>query len=142
MNSVLFEHLQPYLDIAVSILGTKDVAAIEKLKFFLVALPNQRQIEQILASAVLHTAEHEQSIFYWVVENREVLAPELELSFFLKRRILSRLRDRGWVRHRDFEIDIESRSLTLQRTYSELIDCFSQGEWLLIQSIFEVEIIS
>ncbi len=103
------------------------------------ALPNQKQIEQILASAVLYAAEHEQPIFDWIVENRDVLAPELELCSFLKRRIFSRLGDRGWVKHRDFEIDIESRSLTIQRTYGELIDCFSREEWLLIQSIFKVE---
>lgn len=135
---MLPEDSQPYLDVAIDVIGTQNVSAVRKLKAFLVALPTPKQIEQVLAAAILHFAEHDRAVFEWVVEHQAVLAPELDLLSFVKKQVLTRLSDRGWVRHRDFELDIQTRSLTNHRTNDELADYFSQPEWQLIEAVLAI----
>lgn len=136
---MISENLQPYLDIAIDILETKDISAIKKLKSFLTVLPVPRQIELILATAILHAAEYEPTVLAWAVENQAAFAPELELFSFTKKQVLARLNDRGWIYHRDFELNDRSRVILNRRPGTELHDCFSHGEWRLIESIFKVD---
>ena len=126
---------QLHLEIAIDVLGKQNVAAIRPLKEFLCSIPSPKQIEQVLATAVLHFAADNQAVFAWIITNQNLLAPEIDLLAFTKGLITSRLRNRGWTQGQDFQLEQNSVLFMNQALVNTLTDCFSQSERILVSAV-------
>lgn len=133
------QDLQPYLEIAISVLARQDISAVAKLKDFLMSLPSPKHIEQVLGFTVLHFAENEPLVFDWVLQNQSALAPELDLSAFARKLTEGRLCDRGWVPGKDFDVSSVPAVFAHEPSTTVLRSHFSDGERLLIQSMLQID---
>ena len=129
---------QLYLEVVIDVLEKQDITAISQLKDFLCSIPSPKHIEQLLATAVLHFAKNNQPIFAWIMANQDALAPELDLLTFTKRLTTSRLGERGWIPGRDFQFEGNETLLIQAGSRVNLMDCFHQGELLLIRTAFDI----
>ena len=130
--------LQPFLDVAISVLEAKDAIAITQLKDFLTASPGPAYIEQSLGLAIVHFAEKDPSTFNWILSNQEKLSPELELRSFTKKMISQRLASHQWTEGKDFIIEPDKILITSQKSAAALFACFSEGEMSLIKVFFQI----
>ncbi|MBX2862901.1 MAG: hypothetical protein KTR27_05045 [Leptolyngbyaceae cyanobacterium MAG.088] len=126
------------LDIVISVLQTKDIAALNNVKDFLYSLPNLKQTEQALASAVLYFAQHDRHVFDWIMTHQSSLLPELDLFAFTRNLVRSRLRDSGWVQSRDFRFDLHNILLLSSLIKPHFTDYFSPSELILIKTTLDI----
>ena len=131
-------NFQRSLDIVIYVLKTKDIGTLIAIKDFLYALPSFKDIEQVLASAVLHYAQHDRDVFDWLISNRTVLAPELDLFIYTRTLVRSRLREKGWSENKDFWFDLDSILWISSSIQCEWDSYFSFGELLVIKTIVKV----
>ncbi|MEL7330115.1 MAG: hypothetical protein AAGJ69_09790, partial [Cyanobacteria bacterium J06559_1] len=116
-----------------------DIDAVAKLKAFLLSLPSPKHIEQVLGFTVLHFAENESPVFNWVLQNQAALAPELDLPAFSKKLVEGRLRGRGWIRGKDFDISSVPPFFATEPPTVVLDSYFSNGERLLLKSTLQID---
>ncbi|MEL6488776.1 MAG: hypothetical protein AAFV85_10880 [Cyanobacteria bacterium J06634_6] len=130
------QDLQPYLDIAISVLEKKDVSATAKLKDFLLSLPGPAHIEQALGLSVVYFAKHSVVTFDWILSNQAMLSPELDLKAFTRKLIVQQLSASGWVYGEDFEFESGRLLLRHQDGITRLEENLSEGELMLLQATF------
>ena len=126
---------QTYLDVAISVLSQKESISIRKLKDFLQALPNPKQVEQTLGSAVLHFARNDASVFEWVIANQNLLEPELNLVNFTRRLMIRRVRDRGDLQDSEISTDLRVPLQLTPKTLAALSHCLEAGELQLVKAV-------
>lgn len=127
-----------YLDVAIDVVQTRDLQALQFLKNFLTALPSPKEMETVLGLVVLHFAAHDRAVFEWIIQSQVAFAPELDLLNFTKSRVIARFSDRGWVQGRDFRFEFENTlwvSRTLRHNWTE---CYSKGELLLLKTLLRI----
>ena len=133
------QDFQPYLDIAISVLGKKDAGAVAKLKAFLVSLPGPAYIEQVLGLAVVYFAEHDSTVFDWLVSNPTMLSPELNLKKFTQKTIEQRLKACGCADGKGVAFESETVWLSSQEKLSLLERTLSEGELKLLHVAFALD---
>lgn len=131
--------LQPFLDVAISVLETQDVSATAKLKDFLMSSPGPAYIEQSLGFAAVYFAENKPVVFDWILNNQDILSPELELDAFTRKMVRQRLLHHGWSDGEDFVLDSEKLLVASVKPMTRLESCFSNGELTLIKASLAIE---
>lgn len=129
---------QRSLDIVISVLQTKDIAALNNVKDFLYSLPTLKQTEQALALAVLYFAQHDRQVFDWIMIHQIRLLPELDVFAFTRNLVRSRLNDSGWVQSRDFRFDLNNNLLLSSLIKPHFTDYFSPSELILIKTTLDI----
>ena len=135
------EDLQPFLDVAISVLASKDAIAASKLKYFLAASPGPTYTEQALGLAVVHFAKDNPAVFNWIISNQDILAPELDLKFFTRKMIRQQLVRHGWVVGKDFILELDKLLIVDEASIAKLNSYFSEGEMTLIKVFFHVDLL-
>ena len=133
--------LQPFLDVAISVLEAKDAIATAKLKDFLIASPGPAYIEQSLGLAVVHFANNNPPVFNWLLSNQNILSPELDLKSFTQKMIRQRLIGQGWTEGENFTLQSD-QLLIEQASIAILSNYFSPGELSLIKALFDIDLLS
>lgn len=131
---------QRSLDVVISVLQEKNVGAIAKVKSFLYSLPSPKQTEQALASAILHFAEQDQSVFDWIVIYQNQFFPELDLFAFTRNLVRVRLSEKGYVKDRDFWFDLRNILHLTPNLSQSFPHYFSQSELLLVRTMLNIQV--
>ena len=134
--------LQPFLDVAISVLERRDVIAAEKLKDFLMASPGPTYTEQALGLAVVYFVENDPSVFDWILSNQDILSPELDLKSFIRKMIYQRLVSCGWIDGENFVIESDRLLIAGPEFMTKFDCCFSKGEMTLVKLSFHIDSLS
>jgi hypothetical protein len=97
------ENYDSYIDLAVQIFQAQNPNSIEFLKDFLTCLPSPIYIEQILILALDRLAKTDFDSCYWLVDNYNLLMPELDLLDLVKKLVRIQLNNNGLISGQDFE---------------------------------------
>lgn len=127
------------LDIVICVLKEKDIPALNKVKDFLYSLPSRKQTEQALAEAILYFAQHDTSVFDWIIGHQSSFSPEIDLFAFTRTLVRKRLCEKGWVQGRDFWFDMQSILHMGKALKLHFFDYFSQGELLLVVKMLVID---
>lgn len=121
-------------EIAVIAIQTRQAERIEALKNFLVSLPNPKQVEGVLAKAIVHCAATDKALYFWIVEHEALFQPELDLAHWSRRTALSRLLSQGCVVGKDFRFESQNCLWLSGIAEQKLFHACNRGENIVLRS--------
>lgn len=129
------ENYDAFQRVAVDVLKTHNLKAIQSLKKFLTALPSPRYIKEALLQAIYQLAEQEPETCRWILQHGQTLEPELNLMEVAQSIATKRLQSQGLILAQDFSFTADGKLEASEFTKKVLLEEVSIGDRLLLEEI-------
>jgi len=128
---------EAYVSLAVDVMRAQNPRAIVALKNFLTVLPNPTAIEITLERAVYQLADIDRSAYCWMLQQSDLLMPELDLEDVVRQWIRSTLTREGYD-ERDFDCDRDGCFHFSDAAKTRLWQVASDCDRLLLEEILHI----
>jgi hypothetical protein len=126
---------EAFRGVAVDVLKTQNLTAIQSLKKFLTALPSPSYIRAVLLQSIYQLAEEDPEACRWVIYHRRALKPELDLVHVIQNIVLEHLQRWELMLNRDFSFTPDGQLQANDEIVALLVQELSVGARLLLEEI-------